>query len=279
MKMWMRKATFLVIALILAMLPAAALAAETVEVSIPVTIHVTGEAPKPAERYTVTLQGMEDPPMPAETTLTITGEGTAQFPAIGYTMPGVYQYTVSQVSGDHARGSYDTTVYTVKVTVTNDEEGGLVASVTLRAGEEDEKLDAVEFHNSYAPVPPTPEETSLTVLKVWSDSGKNRPSSVTVQLLDGSTVKETVTLGSWNSWTYTWKNLDKTHTWKVQEINVPKNYKDSYVYNDNVVTVRNTESLLIQTGQLNWPIPLLTAFGLGLMAVGVVVAGRKRKAA
>ncbi len=38
-------------------------------------------------------------------------------------------------------------------------------------------------------------------------------------------------------------------------------YKVSYLVNGDYVTVRNTESL-IQTGQLNWPIPVLAGRAL-----------------
>ncbi|MGI6211790.1 MAG: Cna B-type domain-containing protein [Anaerovoracaceae bacterium] len=55
------------------------------------------------------------------------------------------------------------------------------------------------------------EQTSVSVNKVWNDGdGTGRPSSVTVQLYaNGEPSGDAVTLSSDNSWTHTWKGLDK----------------------------------------------------------------------
>lgn len=48
----------------------------------------------------------------------------------------------------------------------------------------------------------------VVVRKVWSsDDMKDRPDSVTVTLYNGDVPYETVRLGAWNNWTYTWKDL------------------------------------------------------------------------
>ena len=52
-------------------------------------------------------------------------------------------------------------------------------------------------------------------------------------------------------------------------------YKVSYLVNGDYVTVRNTESL-IQTGQLNWPVPVLAGAGLVLVLAGAFALRRKR---
>ena len=56
------------------------------------------------------------------------------------------------------------------------------------------------------PNPPEPSQPrSLTVRKAWSgDSGKGRPDAVTVTLYNGGAAYETVRLGAWNDWSYTW---------------------------------------------------------------------------
>lgn len=43
-----------------------------------------------------------------------------------------------------------------------------------------------------------------------------------------------------------------------------------------IITVTNTGSLL-QTGQLNWPIPVLTIAGLAVIALGVFLITRRKK--
>lgn len=124
------------------------------------------------------------------------------------------------------------------------------------------------------PEPPTPIE--LTVKKVWDDDGKKRPSSVGITLYDGSKAIETVKLGEWNAWTYTWKDLDAEGNWQLVEDQIPDGYTPSYRMKDGVVTVTNTQSL-IQTGQLKWPIPVLGGLGLVLVLSGLILFLKKRR--
>ena len=127
---------------------------------------------------------------------------------------------------------------------------------------------------------PEPEPSyplDLTVRKVWNrDALKNRPSSVTVTLYNGDVPYETVRLGSWNNWTYTWKDPNAYGNWQVIETNIPKGYVPSYSVSGNIVTVTNTRSL-IQTGQLNWPIWVLGGAGLALVALGGAMLVKKKK--
>ena len=127
---------------------------------------------------------------------------------------------------------------------------------------------------------PEPEPSyplDLTVRKVWSsDALKNRPSSVTVTLYNGDVPYETVRLGSWNNWTYTWKDPNAYGNWQVIETNIPKGYVPSYSVSGNIVTITNTRSL-IQTGQLNWPVWVLGGAGLALVALGGAMLVKKKK--
>ena len=116
----------------------------------------------------------------------------------------------------------------------------------------------------------------LTVRKVWSGSGSH-PDSVTVELKKNGESQQTVKLNAENQWTYTWKDLAAREVWTVEEVEVPAGYTVTYETLDNVVTITNI-SKLPQTGQLNWPIPVLIAGGLLLLAVGwVLVFHRKKK--
>ena len=117
----------------------------------------------------------------------------------------------------------------------------------------------------------------VVVRKVWSsDDMKDRPDSVTVTLYNGDVPYETVRLGAWNNWTYTWKDLSAYGNWQVIESNIPKGYVPSYSVSGNVVTITNTRSL-IQTGQLNWPIWVLGGAGLALVALGGAMLVKKKK--
>ena len=117
----------------------------------------------------------------------------------------------------------------------------------------------------------------VVVRKVWSsDDGKDRPDSVTVTLYNGDVPYETVRLGAWNNWTYTWKDLSAYGNWQVIESNIPKGYVPSYSVSGNVVTITNTRSL-IQTGQLNWPIWVLGGAGLVLVSLGGAILVKKKR--
>ena len=128
------------------------------------------------------------------------------------------------------------------------------------------------------PVPPEPVE--LTVVKVWEDeNSKERPDSVTVQLLcDGEPFGEPVVLNAENNWTYTWTELEAGHSWTVRETPVPSGYQVSYDVTHEGIIIVNTKKL-VQTGQLNWPVPVLACTGLLLCLLGwVLKMAHKRKA-
>ena len=127
-------------------------------------------------------------------------------------------------------------------------------------------------------VPVVPAEpVDLTVVKKWDDTAENsRPTSVKVTLYNGNTAVETVALSDSNNWTYTWQNLDGNGIWQVQESNIPAGYTPSYSVSDGVVTITNTATL-IQTGQLNWPIPVLGVLGILLLALGFIMTTRNWK--
>jgi len=264
-----------------------AYAAEVSSEAIPVTVELSGSLPTTPEDFVIVLKpDSGEYPMPEGSAdgaykATITGAGSADLPKITFTKPGVYTYTVSQEAGTNTKCTYDSTIYHLQFVVTNGE-GGMETAIIIYTADPTEKLDAIVFKNEYEktvppPPPPPPVDIEISVLKVWTDNGYGRPESVTVQLMDGETVVETVLLGNWNNWSYTWKNLDGSvgHNWHVREVNVPRGYRESYYYDGSRVIIRNTETL-IQTGQLNWPIPVLTVLGLGLIVLGVVVLTKRK---
>lgn len=131
------------------------------------------------------------------------------------------------------------------------------------------------------------------VLKVWDDSGEERPASVTVQLLRDGAVYDTVTLSAANNWRHGWSELDDAYVWRVVEKTVPEGYTVSVSREGITFVVTNTadtptpppdtpptpsdtpsdtpkQPTLPQTGQLWWPVPLLTAAGLLLIVAGLV---------
>ena len=142
--------------------------------------------------------------------------------------------------------------------------------------------------------PGTP-TTRLTVKKVWVSNGAAVPSAVTIVLLRDGVAYKTAVLNEANGWNYTWSGLDTNEIWDVAERDVPNGYKVSYSVSGSMVTITNTSTVnitkkpvtekptsshtskLIQTGQLNWPIPVLAGVGILLFAVGWALVLAKRK--
>ena len=77
-------------------------------------------------------------------------QGNILFDTISYKKTGVYDYTLSEVHGDRGGITYDATKHHVKVTVTDNGEGQLLADVKYDGGEA-----VPEFTNSYKAQPAT----------------------------------------------------------------------------------------------------------------------------
>ena len=87
----------------------------------------------------------------------------------------------------------------------------------------------------------TPEETSVSVKKVWNDSNNQdgiRPDSVTVQLYaDGKASGAPVDLNAANNWSHTWSGLAKKANktdikYTVDEVSVPADYTKTVSTNE-----------------------------------------------
>ena len=87
------------------------------------------------------------------------------FDAISYTRPGTYDYTIRETPGDRGGVTYDTTKHHVRVTVTDNGEGQLLADVKYDGG-----TAIPEFTNTYRAQPAT---DTLTAVKAVSASEGN----------------------------------------------------------------------------------------------------------
>ena len=137
-------------------------------------------------------------------------------------------------------------------------------------------------------VEPNPNDTittSVTVTKVWCELASDgsavaaaptaRHDAVTVLLLVGGSEYARAELSAANGWSYTWQDVPGGVELAVQEADVPLGYTVSYSRSGNdadghAFTVTNTAQArkLIQTGQLNWPVPVLALAGVVLFALG-----------
>ena len=152
----MKKKRFGVIGIALAILfllgaAPSVLAAGLPSVAIPVKVEVEGAAPSVPEEFVVQMEA-EDPsyPMPEGSVdgifeMVISGNSFMSFPSMS-----------EQIAGLNPLCAYDPSVYHLKVSVTNAQDGsGLTAMVALRSEDADEKLAEAMFTNRYgtSPVP------------------------------------------------------------------------------------------------------------------------------
>ena len=81
----------------------------------------TETAPVTDETFEFTITAADGAPLPEKTTVTITGEGKADFDAIEFKKAGTYTYTVKETRGSNTHYEYSVEEWTVVVTVENTE--------------------------------------------------------------------------------------------------------------------------------------------------------------
>lgn len=168
---------------------------------------------------------------------------------------------------------------------------------------------AVKFEKS------TKKVTEISCLKVWENTEGDDHPEVYVQLLRDFKVFDTVKLDKSNNWKYTWKNLDASHQWAVTEESLGEEYKVDISCDGTMYTITNTfnepppstsptesteptepatspsvpstvpsttnpdtppSPYIPQTGQLNWPIPILGFIGTALCLIGILIIRIKK---
>lgn len=92
--------------------------------------------------------------------------GDVLFDAISYTRPGTYDYTIGETPGDRGGVTYDAAKHHVRVTVTDDGEGQLLADVKYDGG-----TAIPEFTNTYRAQPAT--DTPTAVKAVSASEGNH----------------------------------------------------------------------------------------------------------
>ena len=160
----------------------------------------------------------------------------------------------------------------------------------------EEKPDALTASKTYAA------PLTITLSKRWPDGGKQPVTFYLYEVIENPTedlnadgeidekdarkkVNEVV-LSTDNNWQHKFKTtsdgklLDSRKEYVLDEKNVP-GYHESYHYNKDdalnwIVSVVNRKSLY-QTGQLNWPIPVLACCGSMFMIAGAFMLRKKEE--
>lgn len=139
------------------------------------------------------------------------------------------------------------------------------------------------------------ENIDIAVLKIWMDEGyeKERPESITVDLLKDGEVYDSVLISEKDNWEYEWTDLDGTCEWNVVEKEI-EGYTVAVGQSDEGFVITNskggsdnpghgantpggngtTGNKLPQTGQLWWPVPALLILGLAFLAAGLIRRNR-----
>ncbi len=132
--------------------------------------------------------------------------GNVTFRPLNYTLEdvGLHTYTVSEVQKADAEVTYDTTVYTVEVTVADAGDGTLNVSKTIKKGSD--TPGTMTFKNIYKGV------IEISGTKNWADENNQdgiRPTSITVNLFANGTkvADQKVTPDANGNWNYVFKNL------------------------------------------------------------------------
>ncbi|MCD7894568.1 MAG: Cna B-type domain-containing protein, partial [Erysipelotrichaceae bacterium] len=183
---------------------------------------------------------------------------------------GTYYYVIQENDTGYADTTYDSSIYGVTIVI--DSSGNATVSyvklnysstytyneTTTYAYTEDTSIEISEitFTNEY-------KTTEVTVTKLWNDNSQNHDNDeITVNLMDGTTVVDTVTLNSGNSWTYTFIDLDKYDAdgnaidYTIEEVNVEGynsvisgNATDGYTITNTEATSVSVEKVWNDNGQ------------------------------
>ena len=160
-----------------------------------------------------------------------------RFDSLQFNEVGVYTYTIEEVRGNDTKINYDSSVYTLRIEVTQE---GNMLQATASYTKNGEPYSGIPVFNNMTVRLPS-ETTNVSVSKEWKNFGHTNPESVNVQLYkNGIAFGSPITLYAGNDWKYTWTGLEIGNVWTVDEVNVPENYSKTVSVNGNHFTITNT---------------------------------------
>ena len=128
------------------------------EIDPPVTKKIAGDKPAKKSTFDFVLESIDGAPLPegakdGKFTTSIEGEGTIEFGKIDYTKAGTYEYRCYEIDKGEDGYTYDKTVYTMRVAVTEGTKNFKVErAIVDKNGKEH---DSLTFVNTYkAPAKP-----------------------------------------------------------------------------------------------------------------------------
>lgn len=165
------------------------------------------------------------------------------------------------------------------------------------------------------PEPTSPSYVNIPIVKIWNDSDNSngsRPKSITVKLIKDQSIYRELELSETNGWKGVFENVPSDGSYSIIENNV-QDYSAEYTHSsDKGFTVINTvvpetsdigippdpfipalqeggkpltsdpenpvssSAAIPQTGNLNWPVPILAVLGIIFISAGFICFPDKR---
>ena len=175
-----------------------------------VTKQLEGREWNDDDEFEFTVEGEdEDTPMPEKTTAVANLENTqtAEFGTIHYTEPGEYTYTITETEGTIPSVTYDTTPYTVVMTVVDNGDGTLTATADY---EGEPKLIVTNTYTEYP-------------FEKYSSTGEKVKGAV-MQLINLTTGEVVVEWESGEGAFDVGELLERSTEYEIIETDVPKGY-------------------------------------------------------
>ena len=166
-------------------------------------------------------------------TVSCDADGNFHFSTLGFTgadIGNTYEYAITEVTGDKNYIDYDAKVYTLKVTVADNGQGGITLTKTL----DDAPADTIRvtFHNTYNII--TGGQVDIGGTKVYTDERTQAAKDIPAELFsfritgtDGysETVKNVAGGGfTFTSIVYDAADIGHTFTYTIEEVRGDKNY-------------------------------------------------------
>ena len=242
--------------------------AEPVKAKLPVVNKKIEGDDRPQDKtFTFTLTADSKTPVPKADTVSITGEGEAEFGEVEFTKAGTYEYIVYENKGTDGGYTYSDKVYSVKVTVVDDggklkvDETKIMSGKTPAEGsapEFDKTEESIVFVNTYD-AEATDKVSIPTVSKEYT--GARRPAdkkfSFTISGENGAPLPEKTTVAVTGIGTADFDSLvftkAGTYIYKITEDDLSEDAvgytKDESVY-VYTVTVTDRDGKLYAQGKL-----------------------------
>lgn len=259
---------------------------DSILVDPPVIKKVIVGEDAPSAEFSFVFKGLDGAPMPSGSEggikkLKITGAGEIEAGQIKFTKPGVYVYTVTELTGGAEGWTYDKAAYTITFNVS--ESGGkLTTERTIQ--KDNEAADEIVFTNTFDKSKLS-KNIVVSGIKTWNhgaNAESKRPTSITVKLLADGKVIEQKQVTAKSNWNYSFtvpRFAEDGHeiVYSIDEAAVQYYQKSVNGYNlHNTYTGKKPGSP--QTGDNNnltiWFMLMITS------AAGIVVTvilGRKNK--